>query len=242
MQRWAVGVTTVPERRDDLLPRTLESLKAAGFPLARLFVDGAKDGKQYDHFPYEGLSFRWPRIRAYGSWILGLYELLIRNPDSSRFLMAQDDVVFCRNTRDYLDGLRYPDGGSDKRPGARGYWNLFSVPKEEVLAKVEGKRGWHPSRQQGKGALALAFDRDTVVELLTHQHMVERPFDANRGWRNIDGGVLECLKKCHRKELVHFPSLCQHMGDQTTIPKLRPEVSISETFPGEDKDAMGLGN
>ena len=36
--RWVYGVTTVPERRADLLPRTLVSLDRAGFPSPRIFV------------------------------------------------------------------------------------------------------------------------------------------------------------------------------------------------------------
>ena len=95
MTSWAVGVTTIHSRLETYLPETLVSLKAGGFGNPRLFVDGAENcGRFIDHeFSLEA-TLRRPRIGAYGNWLLGLWELYLRNPTVDRYAMFQDDVVF----------------------------------------------------------------------------------------------------------------------------------------------------
>src|SRR5690348_4917848 len=106
--RWSYGVTTVLERRDNLLPRTLKSLAAGGFDKPRLFVDGCPAASYYDGFGLE-VTIRNPRIRTHPHWVLSLLELFGRDPTADRFALFQDDLVCYKNLRDYLGGCRYPD-------------------------------------------------------------------------------------------------------------------------------------
>lgn len=258
--KWAYGVTTVLERRKDLLPRTLKSLQGAGFSEPRLFIDGV-DSHQ-DFFWYQStfsleVTIRSPKIRSYGNWVLALAELYIREPYADRYAIFQDDFVTYSNLREYLEQCPYP---------TKGYLNLytFGPPKQEPppFVGLTGRLrvGWFLSNQMGRGAVALVFDRDAVMTLLTHQpqikpggnldgsetvdnkqclkHLVERPLDAQRGHRSIDGGIVTALKKAGYKEWVHHPSLTQHLGNYSTMgSKPHPRA---KTFIGENFDAREL--
>ena len=65
--KWSYGVTTVPKRLGDLLPRTLASLSKSGFPKPRLFVDGGKHEADYKSFGLE-ITTHQPRLKTFGNW------------------------------------------------------------------------------------------------------------------------------------------------------------------------------
>lgn len=231
---WAYGVTTVPERRDALLKRTLASLKLAGFPSPRLFVDNCKDPGEYKEFGLE-ITTRHPRIRTHMNWVLALYELYGREPNAQRYALFQDDFVTYRNLCSYLEQTPYPDGG-------RAYLNLYTFPSNQALcpkAKDGNEQvGWYPSNQLGRGAVALVFSREATLELLCSRHMVDRPMDPNRGHKAVDGGIVTALKKVGYREYVHNPSLVQHMGDVSVMGN-KPHQKAG-SFRGEDFDALNL--
>lgn len=236
--RWAYGVTTVPGRKDNLLPRTLASLKNGGFDEPRLFVDGTKDSKWYeDKFGLE-VTVRYPTIRTAGNWTLALAELYFRNVEAERFAIFQDDFVTYKNLRRYLDRCDYPETG---------YWNLYTFKSNEpaILRKeglpappTDNHVGFYESNQHGRGAVALVFSRQAVMTLLTHPHMVERPSDPLRGWKAIDGGIVESFKKAKWKEYVHSPTLVQHTGFESSMGN-KPHKQ-SRLWMGEDYDALEM--
>jgi hypothetical protein len=217
--KWAYGVTTVPRRRDTLLPRTLRSLANAGFDKPRLFVDGGDEATSVSYQEEFGcsVSTRNPQVRAYGNWILGLWELYLREPDADRYAMFQDDLEATRNLRAYLDKVELPECG---------YWNLYTfppvIPGIQAPPPADGRVGFFPSNQYGRGAVALVFPRKAILELLASKETVERPQDPQRGHRNIDGAVINTLKPRGFTEYVHHPSLVQHTGIATTIQGGRP--------------------
>jgi hypothetical protein len=247
MLKWAYGVTTVPERISDLLPKTLKSLFGAGFDRPRLFVDGAADASTYRDFGLE-VTTRSPRIRTAGNWWLALIELYVRQPEAHRYAIFQDDLLAYKNLRYYLDACLYP---------ANGYWNLLTFPSNHgpeahggkvpsVFGEPE-KVGWAQGRcmsaapdgpQNGRGAVALVFDRGAVLQLLTSRHWAERPLDPHRGHRSVDGGVVTALNKAGWREYVHNPSLVQHTGLVSSMgSRQHPQAPA---WRGEDFDAREL--
>lgn len=233
IRKWSYGVTTVPGRRDNLLPRTLTSLKLAGFDNPRLFVDGEKDGVSWFKQFGSPVTSREPTIRTFGNWFLGAMELFIREPNADLYAIFQDDFVTYRNLRYYLERCTYPD---------RGYWNLYTFPSNQQLAPktVHGgtKEGWYPSNQLGRGAVALVFDKKALLTLFQQQHMVERPSHATRGHRAVDGGIVTALRKVGYSEYVHSPSLVQHTGVVSSMGNQPHLQAVS--FRGESFDAMEL--
>lgn len=234
---WAYGLTTVLEpptaacravrdgvaRRPDLLLRTVASLEKAGFPRPRLFIDGPGELplelQDYDY------SQRLPHVRTMGNFTLGLWELYLRYPQADRYAMFQDDFVTCLNLRDYLDSCEY-------KP--RTYWNLYTFPANEQPDKT----GWYVSNQKGLGAVALVFSRQAVIDLLGSAHWLSRPQNLERGWRAIDGGIVDSLRKAQYKELVHRPSLIQHTGTLSAMGNQTHAEAVS--FIGETFDARQL--
>lgn len=232
---WEYGITTVPERRSDLLPRTIQSLRDAGFDKPRLFIDGSADPQGYRNDFKLDVTVR-ERIRTYGNWYLGMCELYIRNPLSERYAMFQDDIICCKGLREYLEHCTYPD---------HGYMNLITYPQNEVL-KIQHNPGvpkdsivgWYPSNQLGKGAQGLVFNRETLIRLLTSPYLADRVQDEKRGHRGIDGGIVMALKGMSYTEYVHSPSLIRHVGVDSTMGNHPQPLDVS--FRGEDWDAMEL--
>lgn len=232
---WTYGVMTVLERRDDLLPKTLRSLAEAGFDKPRLFVDGEGDFSQFNL----EVSQRTPRVLTYGNWLLGMQELLFRNPQADRFAMFQDDFVTVKNLREYLTRSEYPP---------LGYWNLYTFPSNEV--KSDGRRWFEAStfatqegmygqrKQTGYGAVGLVFSREALITLLSQQHTYTKILQEQGSHRRIDGRIAESMNAAGFREYVHSPSLIQHIGDQSSMGNRKHPKALS--FPGETFDALSL--
>lgn len=235
LERWSYGVTAVRERLDSTLPITLESLERAGFPEPRLFLDG--ELKRSTYKLSNELTQHCPKLGAYGNWVLALWELYVRKPNAERFALFQDDILLCKNVRQYLERCLYP---------RRGYWNLYTR-NENIPAS--NRQGWQPSLQGGRGALALVFNRPSVTDLLAQQPFIAQPQDKDRGTRNVDGVVFYSMRNVQRKEYIHLPSLVQHNGPERSIrvnaqidaaKNLNWHQTLASTFEGEQADAGSL--
>lgn len=227
---WQVGLTTILKRKYDLLPATLASLMTAGWEKPRLFVDG---GTQEDWKGWDIPITVHPKTHPYGNWWLGMQELYVHNPTADRYLMVQDDVKFVRGLRSYLDVVPWPGAG---------YLNLYTFPDNQEHAK--GRRGFFRAnmRKRGLGALALVFDKASIVAVLSSAHLIEkfRPIDVNTGkdkdqpWRAkqaIDGGVVEAMNKAGMSEWCHNPSLVQHTGQKSSLGHRNPDApEFDENF------------
>ena len=239
MTRWAYGITTVPERRLDLVPRTMLSLIHGGFHTPHIFVDGVAE---YPKCPACQLTTRSKPLRTFGHWALSMAELWIRNPACDRYAMFQDDFVCVRNLRQYLDRVEYP---------SKGYLNLLTFPSNETFLEEQGNEtanriGFHESRetnpgsswQTGRGAVALVFSREALMVLLTSRTFVERPMDATQGHKRLDGCIVTAMNKAGWREYIHNPSLVLHTGKRSSMGN-KPHPH-SKTFPGEEYDALDL--
>lgn len=228
---WAYGVTTVASRFGDLLPRTLASLAAGGFPSPRLFVDGPGTPPS----GYE-VTQRIPALRTFGNWLASLHELWLRhapNEAVERFAIFQDDFVCVRNMRQYLETVAMPQ---------KGYMNLYTFPHND--SRIRDKpAGFYASNQRGLGAVALVFDRAGVRTILGANHMHKRPetHDPKRpSHKFVDGAIVESFRKAGWREFVHAPSLVQHTGRRSSMGN--GTQPLAPSFPGEDFDAMTLAS
>lgn len=233
---WSYCMTTVPSRSNTTFPRTLESLMNAGFEEPRLFIDGARQQEAQDIYGQYNLPItsHFPTIRTAGTWILALYEIYVRNPWAARYAIFQDDFVTVKNLRAYLERVKYP---------SKGYLNLYTFPCNEIPSLLpKGHIGWYPSNQLGRGAVALVFSSEAARGILGSMYMTDRFQDKDRGYRAIDGGIVEAVKRIGEgwKEYVHSPSLVQHIGDVSSMGNSKHQKAAS--FPGENFDALELLN
>lgn len=218
---WSYGVTTVPARFGDLLPRTLKSLADAGFDNPHIFIDDCQT-------PPESLAMyattcSCPRLRTAAHWYLSAVHLYLLQPHAERYAIFQDDLVTYKNLREFLEANPMPK---------KSYLNLYTFPANE-----HGK-GWHMSNQRGLGAVALVFDNEGLRLLLASPHLVNRPMDERRGHHSIDGGIVESMRKVYYKEWVHSPTLVQHTGVNSSMGNRKHPQAVS--FLGEDFDAKKL--
>lgn len=232
---WAYGVRTVLQkdrvRLRQYLPRTLDSLYTAGFPNPWIFADGAKDPFYYEMFG-RPLTTRWPAVGVTGNFLLSLWELAIRCPGADRYALFEDDILLCRNLRQYLSQLRY-------RP--KSYWNLFACPyyheARPLWRKRRGSSGLYKPPQKGKGALALVFDREAVLVLLSNRWLSDRLLAAP-GADALDGLIVTAMQQAGCREWTHSPSLVQHTGEVSSFGN-GPHLP-ADSFPGEEFDALNL--
>lgn len=239
--RWAYGVITVPERANDLLPQTLRSLAAGGFNQPHVFVDGSQSPLTSIDASTEQ-TLRWPKIKTFGNWSLGLLELVIRHPEADRYAMFQDDFVTYKNLRQYLEQVPYPE---------KGWLNLYTFPSNQEIAPKD-KTGFYESReittcspyedgrrsQTHRGAVALVFSKEAVITLFTSRHFAMKPLNVANPWKKIDGCIGTALNQAGWREFVHNPSLVQHTGRHSTMDNAPHPLATS--FPGEDFDALEL--
>lgn len=245
--QWTYGITTVPSRMNSTLPLTIESLAKAGFDKPRLFVDGCIDPTEYRMKFGLPVTARYPNIGVAANWLLSLLELYTRNPECERFAIFQDDITICLNVKKYLEQYEY---GYHNRPY---YWNLYTFPQNEdredgfapigsgnsppkSLKPNPDYRGFYPSNQRGRGATALVFDRTAITKLVGNENFIRGFQDVKRA--SIDGRVMEIMRQVGYTELVHSPSLTQHIGDLSTLN--HPQYPKAFSFPGETFDAMNL--
>lgn len=225
--KWNYGVTTCPVRRETLLPRTLASLCDAGFDSPHIFVDNCPPDlvEKYDDFCCEVTTHTPPAIRPFGSWMLAMWELWLRDPTSHFYAIFQDDLVTCKNLRQYLTA------SLQERCKERNYYNCYTFPINQRLCPT-GYEGWFKSNQLGKGGVALVFPRKAVLALLSQAHLAERVTNTQRGHLALDGGVVTAMKKAGYSEMCHSPSLVQHTGIQSSMGNDRHLLAPS--WRGED--------
>jgi hypothetical protein len=222
---WSYGITTVPERANDLLPQTVESLARAGFYNPTLFMDG--DCDNWRELPTEipVVVYR-PHIGHMSNWIIALLYLYSTNRKAQCYALFEDDILACSNLFSYLNNCRYPENG---------YWNLLT--HNENLVCTGPTLGWHTSNQRGRGAAGLVFDRRAIQTLLSSETLIHRLIDSPGCGHCPDGLVMNTLGPLGFKEYVHYPSLIQHVG---TVSTLGHRYGTVKGFKGEDYNPMTI--
>lgn len=204
--KWAVGVTTAG-RKQPTLDRMVSSLAQAGWERPRLFADAdAVIPVELQELP---ATHRDEQLGAFPNWLLGLAELVLREPHADAYLMCQDDVVFCRGVCKYLEQTLWPAENV-------GIVSLF-CPSHYARGKPPGfhaeDRGWDTW-----GAQAYLFPSTAVARLLTDPLFLQhRRSGPAGGSRNIDSLVGHWCRTSQFSYFVHAPSLVQHIGVTSTL-------------------------
>lgn len=232
IRSWAVGVTTAP-RRTPTLARCIESARAAGFR-PRIFAEPESPIPSQAR----GLPVSWRQSRA-GPWpnyLLGLVELLARDPEADAYLMLQDDVVIYPGEggltlRAWLEEALWPDA-------AVGAVSLYTSRRYAAAAV-----GWHRVLRWTWGACALLWPRARLVEFLGSSLGRQLPPGLTpQTWRNIEHPIAAWQQSRRRSIWAPTPSLAQHVGATSTIWSARATASgnrRASRYAGDEAVRLG---
>lgn len=239
--RVAVAVRCV-SRNPETIWDTSESLQHAGFFDLCFFVDGRFS--KLSKLEQFGLVVH--RKRAIGAWpnfYLPLAELVMRNPEATHYMVIEDDVLFCRDVFHYLEQSKVDLNVA----------SLFSSARVEN--SIRDKRiGFHvlnPGWGVSSGNQAIVFSNEYAHKFLMSEFVVRYrkspPQDLDRKHYRLDGlHHTDCVVGRFAKEAgcgiqYHYPSLCQHIGEESFMYpgfKGKEDSRFSINFPGDQFSAL----
>lgn len=221
---WAVGVTAAPRAKPTLEP-SLRSLATAGWRDAIVFAEPGTPIP--DWLERHRLVQRPVTLGAWPNWLLSLQELTLRYPWADAYLLCQDDVLYTRDLRTYLEHSLWP------------MEKVGVVSLHTALHQERGNRGFsalEKNEVMAWGAQAYVFPNAAARSLLRSAIATNH---RNRGPRsglcNIDTVVGQWCDLSGLPYLVHSPSPTQHIGDASAIWERGDTIGRrrSATFPGE---------
>lgn len=206
IKHWSVGITTAP-RKQNTLAQTLTSLKTAGWDKPQLFAEpGTVIPKEFKELP---ISQRNEVLGAFPNWYLALTELVLRNPRAEAYFLCQDDVLFSKDLRNYLEFNLWPA----ERVGVVSIYCPSHYRQELEPGFAREDRGW-----DSWGALAYIFPNPSARSLLSDSMVLNhRDFGPAEGLHHIDSVVGFWCERNQLPYYVHSPSLAQHIGESSTI-------------------------
>ena len=172
---WVVGFTTAP-RDESTIEESLESLAAAGWNDPLIF---AEPGSPIPDFVKpETVLFRPQIMGAWPNWLLTVMDLYLRRPHADAYLMVQDDVVYAKGLREYLEEELWPE----ERLG------IVALHTASHLDDV-AERGFYPTQPGwgAWGAQAYVIPNAGVRSLMRSPRVQNhRHRGPNDGTRNVD--------------------------------------------------------
>lgn len=191
--KFSIGITTA-KRLTPTLERCLSSYRESFSTKCTVFAEPDVDKVETDN--------KWiSRERQYGcwtNWAFSLRDLFASEPGADYYCIFQDDIVFCKNIESYLGTLELP--------------KIFSIFKPSIYLKNEGC--W--SKQDRGPALLMAqtfFIHTSLVSSLLKDKIAWKV----PGNKQIDNRVGRWAKEKGQQVYYHCPSLCQHIGETSTI-------------------------
>tara|TARA_R110002111_G_scaffold164386_3_gene230586 strand:+ start:41813 stop:42415 length:603 start_codon:yes stop_codon:yes gene_type:complete len=173
----------------------------------RLFAEpGTEISPEYQHLP---VTQHDATMLAFPNWYLALTEMFLREPKAEAYLICQDDVLFARGIRDYLEAKLWPANDI-------GVVSLY-CPSHEHRNGISGFRLINPG-WGAWGALAYLFSNPGIRSILADEKVLNhRHAGPANGERNIDSIVGDWCRRQKLPYFVHLPSLAQHIGRTSTI-------------------------
>lgn len=231
--RWSIGITTAP-RAAPTLERCLGSLARAGWEQPRIFAE--PDAPVPTGLP---VTWRASRMGAWPNWYLSLAELVMLEPLADCYFLSQDDVVFCRHVREFLEQDLWPARET-------GVISLFCPSIDQGQPRLPDY-GPHEvvTGSSLAGAPTYLFPAASARAFLQDPQVIEHRLKGpHRGLCNIDVVVGRWAQQTGRKVYYYSPALAATMGDTSSIwPDPTARVSqISDRFLGEYFDARDLLN
>lgn len=203
---WAVTILASPRPHGPTLHQTLDSLARAGWIDFLVWNDVAKVGQ-----------FR--------SWMAALRRTVELHPNAEVYFMLEDDGVFCRGLRDYLDRTLWPSPAD----------GIAICSPYSPAAYRRPQYGWHLENRglYLSSGLSWAFPPQTARAILNDFQPLLEAGGALRGGDYLIG---EWAQRTGRETWFHSPSLGQHIGLRNSAlgDDLVTPIRVADDFIGED--------
>ncbi len=237
--RWAVGVTTAPRAQTALLT-SLRSLFGAGFRDVRVFAEpGAVLPKGV-----AGITVNEANRGVFQNWRFALQTLRDEKPDAEFFAVMQDDVLYSKNLREFMErDLWFADDVgfiSPYRSGGKTIKNRHFRRRrvkqwkssEMYLAERQNYRDVCNMGDGLWGALTYIFPKKSVDLVLADSGLKDRQ-------RTIDLAIHPVLARHKRRAVYYNPSLAEHIKGPSSIGH-GSGLSSGGSFKGEEFDCLSL--
>ena len=206
--KWGIGVLTTTHRTGGMLARTLESFRGSGFTPPVVFTDANQNG---------GL---WNLHRA-------LKTLVEESPDADAYMIIEDDVLFSKNIRKYLETALWPSVSehgcicSIFTPTIYASDECWHIENRGSGTWMSQCRIYHP-----RSAKKFVADLENSPRLQTKCRQIDA---AVGGWAEENGVNI----------WFHSPSLTQHISPQNTSYEtkryLDARIGYARDFIGENR-------
>lgn len=232
--KWTTGLITAPRKKDYYLDKTLISLIKTGWEP----IVFAEPGSIIPDW-FTGNVIK--RRKTYGdwtNWATALYELLLSEPNSDYFLMCEDDGVFCKNTKKYVEKhIKNAPNFATISPYCPGKYH-----KPNFVGfhdNCNGQYTWSTLSIIMSNEGVRSFFQDYDVQ----RHRFENIFTDDVVWgveveiqNSVKDAVLgQWAKKNNLPMFYHTPSLVAHIGSHSTLSKnITSNDNLAFDFVGED--------
>lgn len=238
--KWSVGVITCPRKNGFFLDKTIRSINNAGWDDSLITIFAEPKSVTPDFFKGNVVE----RKKQYGdwtNWATGLFELLLSEPEADYFLMSEDDVVYNRDSKRYLE-LSFP------HLGTFGSLSLYT-PSRYHKKKF---RGWHDEccGMETWSTVTVIMSKKGVIDFFSFKDTIKHRFEdifknPNIQWgvktdprNSVKDAVLGHWAYTHQLPMYyHTPALAQHIGVNSTItddPSSVGNGRMAADFVGED--------
>ena len=221
VSNWAIGMTVAP-RVKPTHETTIDSFLEAGWDSLHIFAEpDVKIGKQHSNLP---ITQRKEKMGAWKNWYLALQNLVKLYPDADCYGIIQDDVVFCRGLRRFLEATLWPANDV-------GVCSVFT-PSHYTKERA----GWYKNNRGGTLWMAQTyfFTPDSARNCINHPRCKNWTKD-----KQIDNVVGFWAKATKLYPYYFSPSLAQHIGHSSTLWNTRNKANgrrAASDFVGQDYD------
>ena len=221
IKKWAVGITIAP-RKEQTYNITVDSFLGAGWDSIHLFCE-PKVIVADKHF-YLPITRRKKKHGAWANWFASLKDLIDIYPDADCYGLIQDDVVFCKGLREFMEQTLWPSGNT-------GICSVF-VPSHYT----RNNPGWHKTNRGFKLWMAQTFFFTPESARSCANYEFCKNWDKQK---QIDNVIGRWANETKQYPYYFSPSLAQHIGETSTIWSEGNRAAgkrAASDFVGEDYD------
>lgn len=179
-------------RKHVTLDKTIDSMLSAGFQEPVVFAEPNANSQA---------DVIWSEQKGPFKSFVSMCEWLLYNCDAEWFLLCEDDVVFKEGAADLI--RTYP---LSQNQSLSLYVSCFQQ------ARISARQGFKSVTGDLHGSLAYLIHRSSLEKILT-----SATFTTWGKTDRVDRAFSQASQECKIELVTHNPSLCQHIGETSTL-------------------------